>query len=311
MIKVNKKSLITVYACATVLILLYILSLTVFSSGNNSRKHIQQLQLLHEADISNINIITIQNTDGAVILTKSDNMWVVVNQNDIDDRIPADTQRLSKLFLLLVSKHNMIKAGKTENTTTDSYGFNDSDGTVISLYKNGELYQSLSFGKLNFAQTERYFTTQELKAIYLAGNEFEGFLSSSLQIWADPYIISEQLRESVFTMGDVQTIAFYDLENGYSSLLDTSIPEQKDSVQKLLELRHGGFAELTEKSQKLNIIIHFGDKSEVLLELFDCQESENEYIVHTTFNSERQGKAFTYKTQISQWTYSKIKEMML
>ena len=57
--------------------------------------------------------------------------------------------------------------------------------------------------------------------------------------------------------------------------------------------------------------IQMGDKSQITLDLFEHPSIENEYIVYTTFESERLAKSFTYKTQISAWTYNKISEMML
>ena len=202
--------MIFLYCAAAVLTLLFILSLTVFSDKGKCRRQIQQIQLLHEADISNIDIITIQSVTDSLILTRTDNMWLISNPLDINDRIPADTERLQKFFVLLVSKHNMTKAGKSNEADNNSYKLNAQEGTQITLYKNGTAYQCLTFGDLNFSQTERYFTTQELKSVLLAGQEFDGFLNPSIQVWADPYIISSQLRENVFSMGQVQSALIYD-----------------------------------------------------------------------------------------------------
>ena len=310
MINPSKKQLIIIYSFAAILAVLYILSLTVFSKTVKSKKHIQQLQLLHEADISNIDIITIQNDAAAVILTRTDNMWLIVNQNDVNDRIPADTQRLQKFFVLLVSKHNMTKAGKSDSSNGNAYGLDSDQATVITLYKNGTAYEKLSFGALNFSQTERYFTTQELKSVYLAGQEFDGFLNVSVQSWADPYIISEQLKNDVFMMGEPQGISvLYD-----SNSNEVPEPVEGFDFEKLFELRHGGFAENLPAEQVLSFVIQMGDKSSIQLDISQIisdEDSVNAYIVKTTFDSERTQKTVSYTTQISQWTYNKISEMML
>ena len=318
MINPSKKQLTVIYSIAAILAVFYILSLTVFSKTDNKR-HLQQIQLLHEADIPNIDIITIQYGSDSIILSRTDNMWLLVNPKNPEDRIPADTQRLQKFFVLLASKHNMYRAGKSNSTNGNSYGLNESEGTYITLYKNGAVYQQLVFGSLNFSQTERYFTTQELKSVFLAGREFESFISVSQTNWTDPYIISSQLRNDVFTMGEVQTAAFYDYQNKKNGILSNSIPEQKAAIDKLLELRHGGFAEINQNIQQnmstllhtMTIILELGDKSKITLEFFEHPQLENEYIVQTSFDSERKGKSFTYTTQISLWTYNKIREMTL
>lgn len=318
MINPSKKQFAVIYSVAAILAVFYILSLTVFSKTDNKR-HLQQIQLLHEADIPNIDIITIQCGSDSIILSRTDNMWLLVNPKNPEDRIPADTQHLQKFFVLLASKHNMYRAGKSNSTNGNSYGLNESEGTYITLYKNGAVYQQLVFGSLNFSQTERYFTTQELKSVFLAGREFESFISVSQTNWTDPYIISSQLRNDVFIMGEVQTAAFYDYQNKKNGILSNSIPEQKAAIDKLLELRHGGFAEINQNIQQnmstllhtMTIILELGDKSKIILEFFEHPQLENEYIVQTSFDSERTGKSFTYTTQISLWTYNKISEMTL
>ncbi len=319
MINPSKKTMGITYALAAVLTILFILSITVFSPSSNANKkrHSLQLQIIHEADISNIDIITIQSGDSAIILTRTDNMWLIANQNNVDDKIPANTDRLKSFFVFLASKHRLTKAGKSANND-NSYGLDKHDSIVISLYKNGSSYQSLSFGDLNFSQTQRYFTTAEVKAVFLAGSEFEPFLTTSVSMWADPYIISTQLLNDAFSMGLAQTADFFDYKTNNHVTLTISNDEQKKSIQKLFDLRHGGFVERDSnqtsdkaQNQTLSVKIQMGDKSQITMDLFEHPSIENEYIVYTTFESERFTKSFTYKTQISAWTYNKISEMML
>lgn len=319
MINPSKKTMGITYALAAAFTLLFILSITVFSPSSNANKkrHSIQLQIIHEADISNIDIITIQSGASAIILTRTDNMWLIANQNNVDDKIPANTDRLKSFFVFLASKHRLTKAGNSANND-NSYGLDKQDSTVITLYKNGTAYQSLNFGDLNFSQTQRYFTTTELKAVFLAGSEFEPFLTTSVSMWADPYIISTQLLNDVFLMGLAQTADFFDYKTNRHITLTTSDDEQKKSIQKLFDLRHGGFVETDSnqtsdntQNKALSVKIQMGDKSQISLDLFEHPAIENEYIVYTTFESERLSKSFTYKTQISAWTYNKINEIML
>ncbi len=316
----SKKAIVILYTFTAFLILFFILSISLFSSSAKGKKHIQKIELLHQADISNIDIITIQNGNQNIILSKSDNSWLLINPQNDKNKIPADTDKLSQFFVMLCSTHDLIKAGKADirelkENSLNSYGFDQNNGTTITLYKNSSPYQQLYFGSLNFSQSQRYFTTNELNSVFLAGPEFENFLSTSVQSWVDPYIISEQLRNSVFTMGEVQTVTFYDYINKKNYKLENSKDQDKEKINKLLELRHGGFAQIKQDLDSLNkeagLSFEMGDKSNIYMELYLHPAEENEYIVNVTFNSERLSKSFSYTSQISLWTYNKIKEMML
>ena len=274
-------------------ILTELLYLTVFSKTGEKKRHQQEIQLLHEADISQIDGIIIQGGEEGLIFTRKNNMWLLANLDDPNNTIPADTNRLAQLFVNLASKHVMTKSGKKDSETTNAYGLDQTNGTVISIFKDGSEYQRLYFGSTDFSQSRRYFTTLELNSIFLFDSSFENFLSTSVQSWSDPYIISQQLKDEVFQMGEPQT-----------------------DYTKLFELRHGGIAEsgLQTLEPELSFTIQMGDKSTISLEIsqiITASDSASEYAVKTTFDSQRISKTFTYTTKISQWTYNKIKEIML
>ena len=268
-----------------------LLYLTVFSKTGEKKRHQQEIQLLHEADISQIDGIIIQGNNEGLILKRTDDMWLLTDMSNPGSSIPADTQRLAKLFVNLVSKHIMTKTGKKDSTIINTYGLDETNGTVISLFKNGTEYQRLYFGSTDFSQSRRYFTTLELNSVFLFDSSFENFLSTNVQSWSDPYIISQQLKDEVFKMGEAQNID-----------------------PKLFELRHGGIADaLIDLPVDLSFTIQMGDKSTITLDIYEypADDSVQEYVVSTTFDSPRLGKSFSYKTRISLWTYNKIKEIML
>ncbi|MBR4789714.1 MAG: Gldg family protein [Treponema sp.] len=275
----------------TILTITELLYLTVFSKTGEKKRHQQEIQLLHEADISQIDGIIIQGNNEGLILKRTDDMWLLTDMSNPGSDIPADTQRLAKLFVNLVSKHTMTKTGKKDSTIINTYGLDETNGTVISLFKNGTEYQRLYFGSTDFSQSRRYFTTLELNSVFLFDSSFENFLSTSVQSWSDPYIISQQLKDEVFQMGEPQ-----------------------DVDPKIFELRHGGIAEsLIDLPLDLSFTIQMGDKSTITLDIYEypTDDSVQEYVVSTTFDSPRLGKSFSYKTKISLWTYNKIKEIML
>lgn len=298
MIKITSRKLFAVYTSLSILLLLYILSFNVFSSQGDHKRHYQEIQLLHEADISTIDQIIIQNATDAILLVRQNNMWLACKDFNIENIIPADTQLLQKLFVNLAGKHKMAKSGN--KNSVESYGLSQNDVTAISLYKNGQEYEHLFFGNNDFAQTGRYFTTNELNSVFLFDTTFDNFLSVSSTHWCDPFLISSQLKDSVFNMGDIQN---YDSQ----------------TAQKLLELRHGGFAQNQEIQAVQNntvpkvqsLVLHMGDKSTIKLDIYNSCLADNEYIVQTNFNSSRTGQSFSYYTKISLWTYNKISEITL
>ena len=316
---ITPKKLTVLYTAVFILLILYILSFTVFSSSASQKRIRQQIQLLHEADISSIDQIAIQNNSSYILLTRKNNMWLASANFEYENFLPADTEVLQKFFVSLISQHNMIKAGKKE--IENMTGINQQNAVTISLVKNGELYQNLYFGELNFSQSERYFTTDELNSIFLIDTSFDSYLTTSSQYWCDPYLISEQLKNSVFQMGDIQSLTLtYNEEDKPRNIKRTPSWENWNAAsQKLLELRHGGFAPLEEISviDELSLIpvmsleFEMGDKSVINQNFYLSQSVENEYLVKTTFSSPRSSEDFTCYSKISLWTYNKIKEMIL
>lgn len=298
MIKVTPKKLFILYGASAVLLILYLLSFNVLSGNREHKKHYQEIQLLHEADISTIDQILIQNNSTAILLERQNNMWLACLDFQFENCIPADTSALQKLFVNLCSKHKMAKAGNKNQV--QAFGLSQDEVTVISLYKDGQEYEHLFFGSSDFSQTGRYFTTNELNSVFLFDSSFDNYLSVNTQVWLDPYIISSQLKDSVFNMGDIQNLS-------------------TESAQKLLELRHGGFATQAEiqaveentTKQVNQLHLQMGDKSTIQLMIYNSILSDNEYIVKTTFISDRTGQSFSYYSKISLWTYNKIKEITL
>ena len=294
MLKPTKTARIVLLSLIIFFSITELLYLTVFSSKGGKKRHQQQIQLLHEADISQVDGIIIQGGDKGLIFTRTDNMWLLQDMSNPGFYIPADTERLAKLFVNLVTKHTMSRTGKKDSETINAYGIDETNGTVISIFKDGTEYERLYFGATDFSQSRRYFTTLELNAVFLFDSSFENFLSTSVQSWSDPYIISKQLKDEVFQMGE---------------------PQGQKDISKLFELRHGGIAAVQNlEDPEVTYEIQMGDKSTITLEVYQLYISSQEtpeYAVKTTFNSLRLNKTFTYTTKISLWTYESIKTTML
>lgn len=317
MIKASSKNIFIVYFLATVLTIFYVLSFGSLNKENKKKAQSRKINFILESDIPQIDGIIIQDNDGQVIITKENDMWLMCRAEEPENKIPVDVNTLQKLFVLLADTRTIVQAGeKKDAVILKDYGLTAEQAATIAIYKNGTLYHSLMFGNLDFSQSNYYFTDEELNEVYLIDNSFQSYISSSVQIWSDPNIISNQLTTQVFKTGDIQSISAYDYETQTGNALTSDSENWQDITSKLEDLRHGGFATNAEqicRSYNAKTIVHLetGNLSKITLEIFESPVAENEFIVKTGFDSELNQKSFSYYTAISLWTYNKIKEMIL
>ena len=143
--------------------------------------------------------------------------------------------------------------------------------------------------------------TGESTQVYEIDDSMDSYLTTSIQSWTEPYIISRQIVST-----DIQTInRKADIEN----------------KEKLLELRHGGLPELSEltaliinenQNPETELAIENGDKSRILLEIYKSVNDETSYIIKADYYKPDSKSAFyTSWLKISSWTYNKIKEITL
>lgn len=314
MIKVTVKKILLIYLLVFLLVLSYILSFTVFDSEHKNKAQSQQIVFISQTDISQIDGFIIQNQDDVILLNRQNDMWLMCNALETSNKIPADVNTLQNLFLTLAATHNVTKAGNKEQLI--SYGLDDSQCSSITIIKNGQVYHTLLFGNLDFSQSHVYFTDEELNSVYLIDDAFQSYLNTSTQTWSDPYIISEQLRNSVFQTGEIQSASIYDYSTRQGAAHTTEAENWSEISSKLLELRHGGFApdayELTKTESPLVLIsLETGAMAQIQLEIYNLAQNDNEYIIKTSFKSELIEKEFYYFTAVSLWTYNKIMEIML
>ena len=136
--------------------------------------------------------------------------------------------------------------------------------------------------------------TGENTKVYEIDSSMDVYLTTSIQSWTEPYIISRQ----ILSTQDIQR----------SNAKDT---------EKLLELRHGGLPSQAECEAIINqkpltdIQIENGDKTSITLQIFSA-ENDNNYIVKTSyFKPDSKTAIYSSYSKISSWTYNKIKETTL
>ncbi len=250
-----------------------------------------------------------------ISLEKNGDYWTISQKNN-PYSLPADCQRVEKFISELTKIRNMYKLsdkieknsafGLTDQSTFHiRYYYDDNDDNKMensksnsSFGKNlpGENFHELSFGNQDFSLTDRYLMTDSKATVYEINSDLDSFLTTSVQNWTEPYIISQQV---------LGTIKESDIQN-----------QNISDKAKLLELRHGGLP--TEKSlenkkspaiPEFSLPIQLGNKSAIQLDIFKSQ-SDTEFTVRAIYTRPDKSQS-TYYSKISSWTYNKIKEITL
>ena len=148
----------------------------------------------------------------------------------------------------------------------------------------------------------------------------DNYLTTSVQFWCDSSLISQNV------FGKIQAS---DIQKNYV-IFDDEMHTFSD-LQKLLDLRHGGFISNIQKNQdeqilesanqsqkknqnensisKMKIFLELGNKNQITLNFI--QEKKNSFVQVESIYENSYGEKFVYNSQISLWTYNKIKEITL
>ena len=154
--------------------------------------------------------------------------------------------------------------------------------------------------------------TGESTQVYEIDNSMDTYLTTSIQSWAEPYIISREVSNT-----DIQNItAVLKNEDGTKTIKKNY--GTNENTEKLLELRHGGIpseSEINESKAKepdFELEIENGNKSKIILEITQSESQEGSYTVKARyFKPDSKSAFYTSYSKISTWTYNKIKEITL
>ncbi len=317
----QNKNLIFLYALVLILALLYLLS---FVKKTDKRKAVNTA-LINSKYQDSINKLQLSNAQGLLEITKKDGIWFAGD-------FPADSERVNNFLKNLTKirtlyKLQELKSNKASQSESlnEIYGFDEANKFVLRYFYNESDFMDLIFGKNDFSQTSRYLMTSKSTAIFEVDNLLEPYLTLSRQIWCEPYMISHIIP------GKIDSDMIMKIKINYDNneiIKDSQSENWKTNCSKLLDLRHGGFQELNkngntetstdstfEKNQAEMILsLELGNKNSIKITISpDDNSSENigQYQVQAQYYLNASNQIFTCNSQISLWTYNKIKEIML
>lgn len=303
----NSKILIGLTAFLTIS---YFLSFTKSCSSADKREKLKTA-LVNQKYLDSISFISLQDAGGSLELNNYKGFWTLNRLSDYSSSqfqeapsIPVSQERMNNFLNEITTIRNMYKIsdkisknsslGLTNGTEFHiTYSIPDSKGDQGSFHE-------LIFGNQDFSLSSRYLITGQSTQVYEIDSSMDTYLTTSIQSWAEPYIISRQIIST-----DIQTI---------------NKKAKPENIAKLLELRHGGLPELSELSEIINqnqksqteLEIENGDKSRIILDIYQRADQEDSYIIKAEYYMPDSKTAFyTAWLKISSWTYNKIKEITL
>ncbi|MDY4525078.1 MAG: hypothetical protein SPE03_08605 [Treponema sp.] len=312
MLKIKNKYL---YIIIVGLLFLYIFS---FIFQKSDKRTYVKSSLINPSNINKIDSFELFDGDQEKItFQKNGNMWEIhKNYENNLQKLPAETKKIENFLKTASQVVNMYKI-------SDTFIENNSfmilkPGFIQFKYFTGDKFYEIFFGAQDFSLSSRYVMSGKSTAIYEISNFLDNYLTTSVQFWCDSSLISQNV------FGKIQVS---DIQKNYV-IFDDKMYIFSD-LQKLLDLRHGGFISNIQSNQdeqnpenpykngnqnkeyesKMTIFLELGNKNQITLNLF--QLKENSFVSVESVYENSDGEKFVYNSQISLWTYNKIKEITL
>lgn len=297
-----------------ILTMLYALSFTKSCSSQDSREKIKTT-LVNPKYKASITSIELSDATASLNLTNMGSFWTVDTSTSRSEGnncnfLPVSPDRIKNLMENMITIRNLYKISD-KITEKSTFGLNN--GTEFHIrYYTEDGFHELIFGNQDFSLSSRYMMTEKSSQVYEIDNSMDTFLTTSIQSWAEPFIISQVILGKI-TPQDIQRTRV--LHNYHLK----EITEITD-LQKLLELRHGGIPDedalkiISQDQTQLpqsEITLELGNKNEIELQIYESG-NENEFIVITQYKRQKNTEPFFISaSKISSWTYNKINEITL
>lgn len=312
MLKVKNKYL---YIIIVGLLFLYIFS---FIFQRSDKRKSLKSTLINPSYVNEIEYFELFDGDKEkLIFQKNGNVWEIhKNYENSIQKLPAESTIIKDFFKTASGVVNMYKISDT--FTEDNSFMILKPGYIQFKYTYKDKMYEIYFGAQDFSLSSRYVMSGKSTDIYEISNFMDKYLTTSVQFWCDSSLISQNVFGKI-QVSDIQKnyVIFDDKMHIFSDL------------QKLLDLRHGGFISNIQSNQdeknpenaykndhqnkeyesKMTIFLELGNKNQITLNLF--QLKENSFVSVESVYENSVGEKFVYNSQISLWTYNKIKEITL
>ena len=312
MLKIKNKYL---YIIIVILIFLYVFS---FIFQRSDKRKSLKSTLINPSYVNEIEYFELSDGDKEkLIFQKNGNVWEIhKNYENYIQKLPAESTIIND-FLKTASE--VVNMYKISDTFTENNSFMIlKPGYIQFKYTYKDKIYEIYFGAQDFSLSSRYIMSGKSTDIYEISNFMDKYLTTSVQFWCDSSLISQNVFGKI-QVSDIQKnyVIFDDKMHIFSDL------------QKLLDLRHGGFIsniqsnrdeknpenayknghQNKEYESKMTIFLELGNKNQITLNLF--QLKENSFVSVESVYENSVGEKFVYNSQISLWTYNKIKEITL
>lgn len=312
MLKIKNKYL---YIIIVILIFLYVFS---FIFQRSDKRKSLKSTLINPSYVNEIEYFELFDGDKEkLIFQKNGNVWEIhKNYENNIQKLPAESTIIKDFFKTASGVVNMYKIS---DTFTENNSFMIlKPGYIQFKYTYKDKIYEIYFGAQDFSLSSRFVMSGKSTDIYEIPNFMDKYLTTSVQFWCDSSLISQNVFGKI-QVSDIQKnyVIFDDKMHIFSDL------------QKLLDLRHGGFISNIQSNQdeknpenayknghqnkeyesKMTIFLELGNKNKITLNLF--QLKENSFVSVESVYENSVGEKFVYNSQISLWTYNKIKEITL
>lgn len=296
----KKKNKFNTYLILGCVLLVILYSFSFFKKPTVDARKSLKTALVNPKYKTEIDKIVIKNDENSITLEKNNSFWEISSSENPFIKLPADSQKINSFLEKLTSIIDVYKIADKKNNE-ENYNL-DKNAYDFNFYVKNELSGRILFGKQDFSQTKRYVTSESNKKIFEMEDTVQNYLSVKINSWNEPFIISQQVLNSI-KKDDVQRIIVNNSEK-YTK----NSKNWEEYVLKLLDLRQGGiiFQEINFDLLEYQLKLELGNKNEITIFVYKTQNEQEFALKNIYFNSSTNTKS-EYYSLISGWTFSKLK----
>ncbi len=309
--KLNPKTKLNciLFILSIFLLILYFLSFSKLNSNQTNidkRKSIKTA-IINSKNIQKINKIEITQGQENLVLLKIESNWFVQNN------IPCQILKIETMLDDLSKTREIYKRSEKITDKTD-FGFNDEKTVHFKYFLDDGNYKEVLFGKYDFSKTSRYMISTGTTSVYEIDSSVDIYLSTLLQNWAEPFIISQELIGNIKST-DIQKITITK-DSDYKKVLNSKSDNYSEITSKLLILRHGGSGNINLDSSEFLYQFNYelGNKNYIIQSVYpSVYVNDNEvieYVLLTEYYDDKLNKKYNVSYKISAWTYNTISKLL-